>query len=306
MVTLTNTIPELLETRQKEIFFKYYMMQELMFPRLFQRKPSSGAFEDRMRVQGLGTLALKAEGTPVAFDDPIEGARIRTVHQTFALGYRHTEEALADDRWNILDQMPADLGDSARDHQERLAWGLINDGFAAAIYTGLDTLGLFSAAHTNVDGTLTQSNLLAPPVALSVTGLEDIMTLSRTIQSDEGRFVNINQGLLLYHPANEHNAKVLMQTEQRPGTADHDISTVVSTRSGLTPVRPEGVPYLASETAWSVYDNPGRNTIVWNDRRELRFDRAKDAVTFDQMHMVSYRASVMFSKWEGSYGSNAA
>jgi phage major head subunit gpT-like protein len=305
MVTFTNTFPELLETRQKTIFFKYYAMQELMFPKVFKRQSSSGAFEDRMRVQGLGTLAMKAEGTPIAFDDPIEGARIRTVHQTFGLGYRHTEEALEDDRWNILDKMPADLGDSARDHQETLAWGLINDGFAGAIYTGLDALPLFSAAHTNVDATITQSNLLAPAVALSVTGLEDIMTLSRTIQSDEGRFVNINQGLLLYHPANEHNAKVLMGTEQRPGTADHDISTVSTTASGLVPVRPEGVPYLASTTAWYVFDTPARSTLTWNDRREMRFDRARDAVTFDQMHMVSYRASAMFSKWEGSYGSNA-
>lgn len=306
MVTFTNTIPELLETRQKTIYFKYYTMQELMFPRVFLRKPSSGAFEDRMRVQGLGRLALKQEGTPVAFSDPIEGARVRTVHQTFALGYRHTEEALADDRWNILDQMPADLGDSTRDHQERLAWGLVNDGFVGGTYTGLDAGALFQTTHANVGGTLSQSNMLNPAIALSLTGLEDIMTLSRTIQSEEGRFININQGLLLYHPANEHNAKVLLQTEQRPGTADHDISTVVSTRSGLFPVRPEGVPYLASETAWYVFDSPQRNTLVWNDRREVRFDRARDAVTFDQMHMVSYRASVMFSKWEGSYGSNAS
>ena len=306
MVTFSANFPELLETRQKDIFFKWYSMQELQYPTVFDTKNSTTAFEDRIDIEGLGTLQTKAEGTPVAFSDPVQGTRRRTVHATFALGYRHTMEALQDDQWSILDKMPADLGDSARDHKERLAWALVSNGFGTT-NTGLDGLALFSASHTTPSGRIgTQSNLLAPAVALSVSGLESLMTQARTIQTNEGRFANIEQSKLVYHPANEHNAKVLMRTEQRPGTADNDISTVSSTESGITPARTQGVPYLSSETAWFLFDRPGRNTLQFNDRMATEFFRARDADTFDQKHYVAQRNSVMFSEWRGAFGSNAS
>ena len=78
---------------------------------LFTSKPSTKAFEDGMRVSALGSFATKPEGTPVGFDDPISGTRVRTVHTTYALGFRVTMEMKEDDLFNIIEQMPADLGD---------------------------------------------------------------------------------------------------------------------------------------------------------------------------------------------------
>ena len=307
MATFSANFAELMETRDKRIVFLNFGMQELQYTSVFTVRTSKKAFEDRMRVQGLGGFQLKAEGTPVAFSDPIEGTRRRVTHQTFALGYRVTWEATEDEQWNVLNRMPADLGESARDHQERLAWDLFNDSFTGSTHTTVDNAALFINTHTNVGGNITNgSNILSPPVALSVTGLEDIMTLGRTTRSEENRFINMQQSTLLYHPDNAHAAHVLLETTTRPGTSDNDVSTVVTSRSGITPTVMAGVPYLTSTLAWYVLAPKGSNEIFWNNRAALFFEQGRDAQTFDLLHIAAYRASVQVDDWRGAWGSNFA
>lgn len=306
MGTFTFNHPELLEKDVKDIFFKNFGMQELMYTMLFNTKTSTKAYEDAMRVAGLGTFHTKAEGTPVGFDDPVSAARVRTVHTTYALGFRVTMEMADDDQHDIISQMPADLGDSARDHQERLAWSLVNDAFAGATYTGMvdgaAAVSLCNATHTALKTGTTQSNILSPAVALSVTGLESLMTTASTITSEEDRFQVTPLSTLIFHSNLQHTVHVLLQTEFRPGTSDNDRSTVVSSQSGITPIRQQGIPYLTSTTAWFL---AGKHDLKWYNRKSLTFDQAKDSDSFDLKHYAHYRASVAFHEWRGFYGSNA-
>jgi len=302
MATFSANTPEILSTLEKDIFFKNFTMQEQKFRMLFESKTSTKAYEDRMRFAGLGTFQVKPEGTPIAYSDPVEGTRRRVLHTTYALGFRVTMEALADDQWDIIKQMPADLGDSGRDHQERIAWDLINDGHTGARHTGLDGLRLFHTAHTSLRSEVaTQSNELSPAVQLSVTGLETIMTMASTTQSEEGRYIDMDQALLVIHPTEQHNAYVLLETVQKSGSADNDVSTVVSSRSGLTPLI---TPYKTATRSWSVHARPGKNGLCWNDRHTMDFDRAKDSDTFDSKFVAFYRASVMMNDWRNNWGSN--
>lgn len=302
MATLTPQFFDLLEAKEMQVFFKEFSMVERMFPRLFNTRPSTKAYEERNEVAGFGTFATKPEGTPVAFDDPVQGRSIRTVHQTFALGWRASMEMMEDDQFGIMNQMSADLGESARDHQERLAWGLINDGFTGNTYTGLGGDTLFEATHHQLRGAGTVSNILSPPVALSATGIEDIMVLADTTTSLEGRFIQLQPTILLIPPALQHTAFELLQTEFKVDSSDNNKNTVMASRSGLAPLE---VPYLTSTTNWYMMAPPGRNDLTWNTRKELTFSRAQDADTFDQKFYGAYRASVMWSKWRGSWGSQA-
>ena len=308
MAIFSANFPEAMETRAKEWFFRNYMQLPLMFPKIFKRQRSTTRQEDAIRAAGFGTFMDKAEGTPVAFDDPVEGSRIRTTHTTFALGYRATWEAIEDDQWDILDQMPADLGDAARDHQERIAWALLNDAFAGNTFTGLDGLALFSTAHTTLRaGVGTQSNSLSPAIELGVAGLEAAMTLARNTQSEEGRQINVQLRKLLYNPALMHTAFTLLNTEYRMGSADNDKSTVATTRSGISPVEDMGVPYITSTTSWSLHTgNSGKEALRWFDRANLFFERGRDALTWDQLHWGGYRAHVALRDWRGHVGSNFA
>ena len=307
MTTMTANLPEAMETRAKEYFFRNFTQLPLMFPNLFSRRTSTKRFEDRIRAAGFGSFAEKAEGAPLAFDDPIEGQRRRSTHAVFGLGYRATWEAIEDDQWNILDQMPADLGDAARDHMERVAWAVENDGFAGATFVGLDGLSLYNAAHTSLrPGVGVQSNSLAPALALGVAGLEAAMNAARVTLSEEGRQINVMLRKLLYHPNLQHTAYTLLNTEFRPGTGDNDRSTVVSTRSGITPVEDQGVPYITSQTAWSVHSSGRKEALLWYDRAPLFFERGRDSITMDQLHWGAYRAHPAVGEWRGHIGSNFA
>lgn len=301
MATLTPQFYELLETREMDLFYKGHDQQAEYWPQLFQSKTSTKAFEDAIRISALGTYAVKQEGTPIAFDDPIQGTRIRSVHTAYGLGWRASHEVMRDDQFGIMDQMSSDLGDSARDHKERIIWDLINDGYTGARFTGLENEILFSATHARLRGG-TSSNILSPPVALNVTGLEAMMTARKTTLSDEGRFVDVAQGILLVPPALEHQAYVLLNTERRPGTGDWDVSTVQTSRSGLTALCS---PYLTSTTNWSVHAPPGKNSLTWFDRDPLQFNQAPDADTMDRKHYGYYRGHAAFREWRGNWGSQA-
>jgi phage major head subunit gpT-like protein len=303
MATLTPQFFQLLEAETKDVFFKKFTQVPLIYTEIFETRNSTKAYEDRIQVAGLGTFATKPEGTPVAFDDPVQGTQVRTTHQTYALGWRASEEMMEDDQHGIMSQMSGDLGESARDHQERLAWGLINDGFTGNTYTGLEGDTLFTASHTQLrTSTGSQSNILSPAVALSQSGLESILNQARTTTSVEGRFIRLEPTKLVIHPNEQHNAYVLLNTEFKPGSSDNDRSTVVSSRSGLMPVES---PYLSSTTNWFVMTGPGNNSLTWNNRKSVNFRQADDADTFDKKHYASYRASVMWSTWRGLWGSQA-
>ena len=306
MATFTFNHPELLEADQKLIFFKEFMMQELMYPALFNELNSVKGYEDGMRVAGLGTFHTKPEGTPFGFDDPVSGTKVRNVHTVFGLGYRVTMEMADDDQHDIIDQMPADLGDAARDHMERLAWSLVNDAFTGTTYTGLTDGGaagaLCSSTHTNLKTGTTQSNILSPAVSLSTTGLESMMTLASLTTSDEDRYIDMSQSKLVYHPNNQHKAHVLLNTEYAPGGSDNDRSTVVTSQSGITPCRRQGIPYLTSTTNWYI---AGDSDLRWYTRKPLTFERAKDSDTLDQKFYAYYRALVCFFEWRGFWGSQA-
>lgn len=302
MATLTPQFFELLEADTKDIYFNRLGMIPELFPMLFQIRPSVKAYEDRMRIAGFGTLALKAEGTPIAFDDPVEGARSRVVHSTYALGWRASMEMMQDDQHGIMSKMSADLADATRDHRERLAWSLIDDGFSGSAFTGLEGDTLFESTHVSIkDASISQSNILSPAVALGVTGLEAMQTLSRTTRTEEGRFQSLPASILVIHPDLEHQAYQLLNTEFEVGTSNNDRSTVVSSRSGLVPL---SVPYKSSTTSWSLHAAPGQNSLYWNDRMDVDFTSAGDAVTKDLQNFACYRASVQWDEWRGNYGSN--
>lgn len=301
MATLTPQFFELLEADTKEIYFNRFAQIPELFSQVFQKRRSTKAYEDRMRIAGFGTLALKAEGTPIAFDDPVQGSVSRIVHSTYALGWRASMEMMQDDQHGIMSKMSSDLAESTRDHRERLAWSLIDDAFTGT-FTGLEGDTLLESTHVSIrDSDLSQSNILSPAVALGTTGIEALMTLARTTRSDENRFLNLPASLLVIHPDLEHQAYQLLNTEFELGTSNNDRSTVVSSRSGLKPVV---VPYKSSTTSWTLHSPVGQNSLFWNDRMDVDFTSNGDAVTKDLQNFALYRASVQFDEWRGNYGSN--
>jgi hypothetical protein len=296
-----SSLPDVFEDAQADLFYQRYAMLELLYPQLFNVRTSTKGHEDSFKISGLGPFATKPEGTPISYDQAAQGPRRRTVHTTFALGYRVTMEAQEDAQYDVIDMLPEDLGDAARDHQENLAWALFNDAFAGSTYTGLDGLALCSTAHTTLKfrGS-TLSNSLSPGVALSVTSIESMLTNMQLTQSEEGRRTPIHPAILLIHPDNAHEAYRLLETDNEPHTTEFKKNAVKSSRTGVVPL---AVPYLSgSDNHWLI-SRKNQHSVTWFARKEVTHDSGKDSQTKDSLFDAHYRASVVFRDWRGTVGS---
>jgi hypothetical protein len=295
MTTFRANLPDVFEDRQAEIFFKRLSMEPLRYPEVFNVRPWSKGHVDAFKVSGLGNFVLKPEGQPITYSDPVQGPRVRRVIETFGQGFRVTMEAREDDQFDIIDQMPADLGDSGRDHQERLAWNVINSGVAGGD-TGLDGQQLFSTAHVNLRTGTTQSNLSSPGVALSVTGLEAVITQQRLTTDAQDRFTPIEPKQLLIHPDNSHNAIRLLDSQQEPFTTENQVNPVRTSLSGIMAV---SVPYLTDTDAYTLVAAKTVHDLTWYNRKSMTFEMGGDQVTKDRLHDGHYRAQVSHFEWRG-------
>ncbi len=300
MATFSGNHAELLEPRLREVLWKEYSQIPLMYPAVFNVKTSTKAFEDVLKISGFGSMTTKGEGQPVAYDDPISSDRKRTVHTVYALGFRVTMEMQDDDLYNVISQMPKELGTSLRDHQENLAWSVLNTGFVATTHAIIGGGALF-ASQTLLKQGGPYRNDLNPAVALSVTGIEDMLTLARTMPNESGFFTQVNVKNLIIPPALEFEAARLLETTRgEPGTDENQINTVASNRIG---VRTHIVPYLTSDTAWFMTSD--KHHLNWFNRKKPTFSSNKDSQTKDALFDVMYRAHVTPDDWKGAWGSNA-
>jgi hypothetical protein len=305
MATTTSLLPEVLEPWVTDIFFNEYALLPTIYDQLLNIVPSTRAMEDTFQVAGVGTFVLKPEGTPINYDDPVQSLRKRVVHSTYSLGFRVTMEMQDDDQHGIIAKMPGDLGTSARDHKERLGHEIFNDAFAGATYTGIPDganarLALCAATHTLLKTGATASNLLAPAVALTVSGLEAAVTNFRLTVDENGRQIVLQPRTVFTHPNEEFNAAQILDSSQEPFTGDNQINSVQGSRLGLTHLQS---PYLTDTDNWFLMADKSQHSLKWYNRMELTFDRSKASQTKDSLYDAMYRASVTFDDWRGIVGS---
>jgi hypothetical protein len=300
MATFTANHPELLATEVRDIVFQEFTQQPQKFPMILKRKQSTKHAERHQRIAGLGNFSVKREGTAIGYTDPVSGPIVLTVHTAYGNGFRITREMRADDQHEIMSQMPADLGNSARNHQETIAASLVNDFITGTTYTTFDGQPVVSTAHTTLRSA-TQSNRLNPDSDLNVTGLESITTLADQLQSEEGRYVQAQVDMLLVPPALGHTAKKLLGSEYDiTVSGSNAVSTIKSSESGL---RTEVWNFLTDAETWFVRANMNQHSACWYDREELEFDSHMDPATKDMLNDAMYRASVVCREWRGWWGS---
>lgn len=301
MPTFRGTLPEVFEARQAELLFKNYTMYPSTYSKVFNVETSSKAYEDWFEVTGLGVFRLKPEGTPVTYDDPVQGTRRRIVHSTYALGYRVTMEAQADAQYDVIDQQPKDLGEAAREHDEILAWTPFNNATSTTLAMTGDGLALASTAHTIYkpkSTTTTYSNLASPGVALSTTGLEAALTSMKLVKSREDRFVPYEPAFLVINPTLDHLAHQLLNTEKEAFTNENQVSTVASSRTGIMPV---STPYITDTDNWALVVKKSQHKLCYYVRMKLTFDSSTDSQTKDRLFDAVKRNSVVCKDWRGTY-----
>jgi hypothetical protein len=296
---------ELLNAAVANVHFKEYSMIPMIHPQVVNVETSERAYEEAFRVSGIGSFVLKPEGTPVSYDEPLVGDRMRTLNATYALGIRLPMELIEDDQFGIVMRMPQDLGESARDHQERLAFAPFNDAFTGTTFTGMPEgdgtrRSLCNTGHVPMKAGGTRSNRLAPGVALSTTAIRDMVTIMELTTNEEGRQIRLEPAVVLVHPNNRWTAEVIFETTQEPGTTNNDINPSTQSRLGVRTVRS---PYLTDTDGFFLLSAKRRHSVMMVRRKGVTLDRGNDMDTFDRKFTGHYRAHAKFESDFGVVGS---
>ena len=215
---------------------------------IYETENSERSFEEEVKLSGFGAAPIKPEGQAMDYDNAQESFTARYNHETVAMGFSITEEAMED---NLYDSLSARytkaLARSMAYTKQVKAASLLNTGFTAA--TGGDGVTLFNTAHPTVGGA-TNRNRPATDADLNETSLEQAVIDIAAFVDERGLLIAARPRKLIVPPALMFVATRLLQTELRTATADNDINAIMTNGS-----IPEGYSvnhYLTDTDSWYI------------------------------------------------------
>ena len=214
-----------LEPGLNALFGLEYKQYENQHAEIYATESSDRAFEEEVMLSGFAQAQVKAEGSGVTFDNAQETFTARYTHETVALAFSITEEAIED---NLYDRLASRYTKAlarsmAQTKQVKAVNPLIN-GFGS--FTSGDGTALFATTHPTIAGTV--SNTLTTPADLNETSLEQSL-IDIAAMTDERGLKIAARGVKMIIPSElQFTAERLMKTEQRVGTADNDINAIRS------------------------------------------------------------------------------
>jgi len=284
------------------LFGLEYKKYEEEHREIFETENSERSFEEETKLSGFGSAPVKSEGAAIAYDNAQEAWTARYNHETIALGFAITEEALED---NLYDSLSARytkaLARSMANTKQVKAANVLNNGFNSA-FTGGDGVELFSTVHPLVSGG-TNSNEPSTPADLNETSLEAAIIQISLWTDERGLLIAAKPRKLIVPPALQFVATRLLETELRTATADNDINAIRS--MGAIPEGYAVNHYLTDTDAWFLRtDVP--NGLKHFVRTPLSTSMDGDFDTGNVRYKARERYSFGFSDPLGMFGSPGA
>lgn len=284
------------------LFGLEYKRYEEEHKMIFEEETSDRSFEEEVKLSGFAAAPVKGEGEAIRYDNGQEVYTSRYTHETIALGYSITEEAIEDNLYDSLSSRYTKALARAMAYTKQVkAASILNRGFDSN-YKGGDGVSLFSTAHPLVSG---GSNANTPAVAadLNETSLENAVIEISSWTDDRGLLIAARPRKLIVPPSLMFVATRLLETQQRVGTADNDINAIRSNGS-----IPEGYGvnhYLTDDDAWFLTtDVP--NGLKHFVRTPLSKKMEGDFETGNVRYKARERYSFGWSEPLGIYGSPGA
>jgi hypothetical protein len=192
---------------------------------IYEIESSERSFEEETKLSGFAAAAVKSEGSAIQYEAGQEAWTARYNHETIALGFSLTEEAVEDNLYDSLSARYTKALARAMAYTKQVkAAAVLNNGFNSA-YTGGDGSALFSASHSLVSGG-TNSNIPSTPADLNETSLEAAVIQIAQWTDERGLLIAAKPKKLIVPPALQFVATRLLETELRVGTADNDINAI--------------------------------------------------------------------------------
>ena len=214
---------------------------------IYETESSDRSFEEETKLSGFGAAPVKNEGQALAYDNAQEAWTARYNHETIAMGFSITEEAMEDNLYDSLSTRYTKALARAMAYSKQVkAASTLNNGFNAS-YPGGDGVALFSTAHPLVSGG-TNSNRPTTAVDLNETALEAAVIQIAAWEDERGLLIAAKPRKLIVPPSLQFVATRLLETNLRVGTNDNDINALKTNGS-----IPEGYTvnhWLNDPNAW--------------------------------------------------------
>jgi hypothetical protein len=214
---------------------------------IYETETSERSFEEETKLSGFSAAPVKNEGAAIAYDNAQEAWTARYNHETIALGFSITEEAIEDNLYDSLSARYTKALARAMAYTKQVkAAAVLNNGYNASI-TGGDGVALFSTAHPLVNGA-TNGNTFTTPADLNETSLEAAVIQIAAWTDERGLLIAAKPKKLIVPPSLMFVATRLLETELRVGTNNNDINAIKN--NGAIPEGYTVNHFLTSTNTW--------------------------------------------------------
>ena len=291
-----------LEPGLNALFGLEYKRYENQHAEIYTTESSDRAFEEEVMLSGFAQAQVKPEGSGVTFDNAQETYTARYSHETIALAFAITEEAVED---NLYDQISSRytkaLARSMANTKQVKAVNPLINGLPSGSFQSGDGVSLFNTAHPTVSGTV--SNTLATAADLNETSLEQSL-IDIAAMTDERGLKIAARGVKMIIPSElQFTAERLMKSQGRVGTADNDINAIVS--MGMIPQGYRVNNFLTDTDAFYIItDVP--NGMKYFERSPIKTAMEGDFDTGNVRYKARERYSFGVSDFRGIFASPGA
>ena len=262
---------------------------------------SDRAFEEEVMLSGFANASVKPEGSAVTFDNAQETYTSRYQHETVALAFSITEEAIEDNLYDRLSsRYTKALARSMANTKQVKAANVLNRAFNSS-FTGGDGKELCATDHPTIFGTV--KNELSTSADLSETSLEQALIDINAFTDERGLKI-ASRGVKMIIPSElQFTAERIMNSANRVGTADNDLNAVKS--MGMVPQGYSVNNYLTDTDAFFIItDVP--NGLKYFERSPIKTSMEGDFDTGNVRYKARERYSFGFSDFRGIFGSPGA
>jgi hypothetical protein len=207
------------------LFGLQYATYDQEHKEIYETETSERSFEEETKLSGFSAAPVKNEGSAIAYDNAQEAWTARYNHETIALGFSLTEEAIEDNLYDSLSARYTKALARAMAYTKQVkAAAVLNNGFSSN-YLGGDGVSLFSASHPLITGG-TNSNIPTTPADLNETSLEAAVIQISLWTDERGLLIAAKPKKLIVPSSLQFVATRLLETELRVGTTDNDINAL--------------------------------------------------------------------------------
>ena len=284
------------------LFGLEYDSYENQHEEIFDTESSERAFEEEVMLSGFGEAPTKGEGAAVVYDTAQESFTSRYSHETIALAFALTEEAIEDNLYDTLSsRYTRALARSMNTTKQVKAANVLNNAFNSS-FVGGDGKELCATDHPTV-GNIDLRNELSTASDLNETSLEQSLIDISDFKDERGLKINAQAVKLIIPPALQFVADRLMESPGRVQTSDNDINAIRN--MGMVPQGYVVNNYLTDTDAFFIKtDVP--NGLKHFVRTPVSTSMEGDFETGNVRYKARERYSFGFSDWRGIFGSPGA